>query len=448
MMQRHSLPSDVRDTLTRLAQTGDREAPTVFAGRQDEFALLDKVVQGVRRGGVGRTIVIQGVPGAGKTALSNEYAIRLLDGDIDAKQLVVPVLLDPSVLDSPPAAIIEEIDLALREFTSPDNLARRMRHVTGGALLTVNALFALFTKKDFNSFRSSARAPDSLPIALDNYASFRLGEREKTIVLLVDEAQNLADTPRVRNHLGVLNREIKGRTKVLLACFGLNNTVDRLRDLGLSRLANGHVREIGVLSDDEARQSVTGTIESVFARFTFDDDQRSRWINEAAKVILAQSANFPHHMANGCRALAEIVLDEGIGAEPPTEKLREQCLRHKREYYDVRLRAWDDHTIALAHAFNNDGDGWTPAEDVKKVLMASDNHGDAVSAKVASKILRGLCAHGFVENQAGAYRPVLPSLLTHFEEFRQTHSPSTVVVKAVLAAVNDCKRDKNRTHLD
>ena len=102
------LPPAVRDTLTKLVQTSDREPPAVFAGRQDEFALLDNVVQGVQRGGLGRTVAIQGVPGAGKTALANEYAARLLAADGNAEHPVVPVLLDSSALDSSPASIVED----------------------------------------------------------------------------------------------------------------------------------------------------------------------------------------------------------------------------------------------------------------------------------------------------------------------------------------------------
>lgn len=99
------LPPAVRDTLTKLVQTSDREPPAVFAGRQDEFALLDNVVQGVQSG---RTVAIQGVPGAGKTALANEYAARLLAADGNAEHPVVPVLLDSSALDSSPASIVED----------------------------------------------------------------------------------------------------------------------------------------------------------------------------------------------------------------------------------------------------------------------------------------------------------------------------------------------------
>ena len=40
-MPDHALPSDVRASLARLAEMGDRAHPMFFAGRDEEFALLD-----------------------------------------------------------------------------------------------------------------------------------------------------------------------------------------------------------------------------------------------------------------------------------------------------------------------------------------------------------------------------------------------------------------------
>lgn len=84
---------DLRESLTRLAETSDRVSPTVFVGRDDENDLLDTAVRAVRRGEVGRTVVVSGVPGAGKTALLKEYATRLVGAEKDDDGPVVPVPL-------------------------------------------------------------------------------------------------------------------------------------------------------------------------------------------------------------------------------------------------------------------------------------------------------------------------------------------------------------------
>ena len=436
MIEARELPPAARAALSRLANSSDRASPTVFAGREREFALLNQAVKGVQRGESGHTVVVQGVPGSGKTALLHEYAIRLLAANADAGRPVIPVPLQSAIMNAPPAAIVEEIDRRFRELGASNNWRRRMNHAVSGASLIGSALFAAFARKDINDFRPSSRSPNSLAIALEDYVAFRFDRRESTIVLLVDEAQNLHDTIQVRDYLEVLHAGITGNTQVLLACFGLESTTARLRELGLSRLATGHVRSIGTLSSEEAKQAVAGTVETAFADVQFDEALRSSWIGAAVDTILAESGDFPHHLTNGCAALAELALREGVGDAPPANRLRDRCREHKREYYDARLHTWANHMTALAYAFGVERNGWTKVGDIKRAIMAADEFGDPVEAKAASKAIRELRAHGYVEVGQGACRPVLPSLAAHFRELRRVSSSDNEVVRAVRAALS------------
>lgn len=434
------LPSSVRETLARLATTADRTSPAVFAGRDSEFGLLDSAAQRVAEGQRGHTVVIEGVPGAGKTALLDEYAARLMAADAKTPHPIVPVPLRPGDLDNPPGAIVQEVARQFSEFEASKEWERSVNRIIGGASLVANTLFAHFTKKSFNEFQPSARAPNSLPVALDEYVSSRLGRRDSTILLLVDEAQNLNDTPHVRHNLDALHGGVHGRAQAMLACFGLTNTADRLRELGLSRLARGHVRTIGPLSAEDAKHTVTGTLELALADYTFDNGSgdetvRAQWIGTAADAILADSANFPHHLANGCHALAEVLLRDGVGDAPPVEELRGLCRDHRREYYDARLRPWFDHTVALAHAFGREAGAWTPYSDVKRALIAADNTGDPVDARDASRLVKELRACGYIEGKAGACRPALPSLATHFKEVLCGLAHDDEVAQAIRSAL-------------
>ena len=307
MAMANQMPVDVRRSLERLAEAGDRSAPVVFAGREDEFALLERAIRGVHNGEEGHTVVIQGVPGAGKTALLGEFAARLLARGADERNPVIPVRLAATAMDSKPAAIVEEIDSAFRDLNASDWWRRAVDKATDGAHFLGNALFAAATRKPLSEFTVASRAPDSLNLVLNDYASLRLGRRG-TIALLVDEAQNLPDTPTVRRHLEALHVRGTGGSSVMLACFGLGNTVERLADLGLSRLATGHVRTVGALSGEDAREVVAGTLDVVFAQHTFadgplDEQAREQWIGVATDAIVGESGGFPHHLTNGCRAL-------------------------------------------------------------------------------------------------------------------------------------------------
>ena len=440
MMPGNHLSSTVRDALARLATTADRTSPAVFAGRNDEFRLLDGAAQRVAEGQRGHTVVIEGVPGAGKTALLDEYAARLMAADAKASRPVVPVPLRPGDLDNPPGAIIQEVARQFSEFEASKEWGRSVNRIVGGASLVANTLFAHFTRKAFAEFKPSARAPNSLPVALDEYVSSRLGRRDSTVLLLVDEAQNLSDTPHVRHNLDALHGGVRGRAQVMLACFGLTNTADRLRELGLSRLARGHLRTIGPLSAEDAKHTVQGTLELALADHPFDHgsiDRMAQWIGAAVDAILAESGNFPHHLANGCHALAEILLNEGIGDVPPVEKLRGLCRDHKREYYEARLRPWFDHTVALAHAFGRDPGAWTPYSDVKRALIASDNTGERVDASEASRIVKELRTCGYIEGNGGSCRPALPSLADHFKDMLRELAPDDEVAQTIRSALPD-----------
>ena len=100
----------LRSSLTRLARAGDRVSPSVFAGQEDEFELLHDALWAVRHGEVGRTVAISGVPGAGKTALMNDYANRLLASAGDGDGPVVPVRLRSADINLPPAGLMQAMD--------------------------------------------------------------------------------------------------------------------------------------------------------------------------------------------------------------------------------------------------------------------------------------------------------------------------------------------------
>ena len=437
----------LRSSLTSLAKTGDRVSPSVFAGRDDEFELLDDALLAVRRGEVGRTVVVSGVPGVGKTALMNEYANRLMASEAagdGGDGPVIPVPLRSGDINAPPAGLMQAMDrqfVALGPSRSWRGAANRF---SAKASWLGNALTAIATKKNIHEFRRSAQAPDSLDTALAEYAATRFGVKSSTFVLLVDEAQNIPNTDRVKAHLEAMHLGIGGSTKVQLVCFGLGNTVKHLAELGLSRLASGHARSISALSDAAARTVVEGTVGNALTAHAFDERERGSgcgsahetWIDTAANVILSESSNFPHHLANGCHALARIVLKNGIGPTPPVAELRAECRRHKRDYYDARLLPWEDHATALANAFA-DAD-WTPVDDVMRVLVAADEYGASVRWEKANAMLKALRTHGYVEFHAQSCRPALPSLASHFAALRREMDPRSQSVRAIQQAKAEC----------
>ena len=403
-----------------MAEASDRASPVVFGGRDGEFDLLDRAVRGTQRGEAGHTVVVKGVPGAGKTALLNEYADRLLRAEDEHDRVVVPVPMQAGDLDAPPEALVRLVDDEFKKVNESSKWRSRVDQWSGRAALVGNMVFAAATKRRFGEFLPSARAAHSIKAALDDYMAFKLDDRPCTVVLLVDEAQNLNGTNMVKRHLQALHGGIGGRTQVLLACFGLGNTDERLADLGLSRLATDHVTTISVLDKDAAKDVVKGTVAHMVSdhRFAdaFDEQVRREWIGKASAPILSEGADFPHHLANGCRALAAILLRDGIGDEPPVTDIASESGRHKRSYYEARLRKWSNHTTALACAFEKPDRGSTRTSRVKRALSTFDNDGDVVAGATASAMVKELRAHGYIESNGAFCRPALPSMASHFRQ--------------------------------
>ena len=311
--------------------------------------------------------------------------------------------------------------------------------------IAVNVLVASMTKKPFKDFTPASSAPDSFDLALNEYATFRFGAKKATFLLLLDEAQNILDTPRARSYLSTLHMGMDG-VKVALACFGLADTTKRLDELGLSRLASGHVRTLGMLSNDESERTVRKTLERGLAKFTFhygpfDEDERTKWIGTATNAILEASANFPHHLANGCKALGRILLHDGVLREPPVDRLQEMCSERRREYYDARLESWSNHKTALAYGFGTSGNSCRAnVEDVEKALMAVDEYGKPVPPEEASSVVLGLHDKGLIEVKGGECRLVVPSMATYFREIRSDDTKP--IVKTLQAALSTSNQQR------
>ena len=176
--------------------------------------------------------------------------------------------------------------------------------------------------------------------------------------------------------------------------------------------------------------------------------QRKEWIGKATATVLAESADFPHHLTNGCCALAEALLRDGIADEPPTDAVVAECWRHKREYYEARLRKWSAHTTALAHAFDGSRNGWTRIEDAVDVLATVDNRGEPVERGTALAVFDELCAEGYVVQQETDCKPALPSMATHLAEKRMAADPHSKAMKAIrplLDARAERRRAQSRT---
>ena len=103
------------DAMRHYIEQGERDAPVAFVGRDYILKDLMAGVEATSRGAKGMTRVVQGVPGAGKTAVCDEFIRRNQNQEISwrgksgrkHKAALFCVNLDPADLNVPPLTFVQ-----------------------------------------------------------------------------------------------------------------------------------------------------------------------------------------------------------------------------------------------------------------------------------------------------------------------------------------------------
>ena len=425
------MPDHIEAALRDYDRRRDRATPPVFVGRAEELAFLHQTVAAAKSGAEGITAVVQGVPGAGKSALCSQFEqeARAASGD-DAP--VVVVAKDCRFFDLTPVSMAKELaadvparmDL-LRRLPGFEKTEDHVRQAIGVA----SVLLKRGSSLDLAMQAMSLDESSSLGTTLDTFAE-KMWPAGITLVLSIDEMQSMEDTFLVRRNL----REIHGkrfRTNIAIVGFGLQDTAARLRRLGLSRLGSHQVETLGCMSRADASLLVDETFDHL--RLTSEDkdwrgyanalgfgaDDWTSWRNSARAMILEESVDFPHHLVNGIRAVCRIAL-AGVGhlGEEQLASLRQQCRESKKAYYNARLEPLANHTMALAAALHKaNAAGEVDAAVVLNALEESDNNGRRTDDNRATEVLNGLLGSGLLTSRGTTMVGVeIPSLTRYLAD--------------------------------
>ena len=283
------------DALQDYAERSDRQHALFFVGRESEIAMVERhcarSLRSIRVGEVfaGATILFQGAPGAGKSALLAELGRRWTarDAPVDAPR---PVLIPWNMLGSEEdvaRAILQAVEPKLeaetRQVRSRDVSGRAGLPVLGGEVRTGS------------SISPAAMTFDRLAGAL------RTVSWRRPLCLMVDEIQNV--DPAARNVLSQLHLG-EHRLPIVPVFAGLGSSAEALQRCGLSRLSAGSVRDIGALAPAEAREAVERMLEAYRVDPCDNDRDWPGWLAEI-------SEGWPQHLHNGMRALATGLTDAG-----------------------------------------------------------------------------------------------------------------------------------------
>ena len=333
----------------------DREAPVYFAGR---LAELDKILTRAAKGLSGNTIIVQGAPGAGKTSLLREAARRFEAAGGRALFYGSPWSKGAE------GGVIQDIALAALDVEADVFATTRTSAVSARG--TVGAVGGTVTK--------SAQSP---PIAVPHWTDFarRFADRApdcRPVLILADESQNFADDA------GELVQALHTQAEfpITLACGGLSDTLNRLREIGISRVGGDSILRIGALTKEEATDAIqhamSWSLEQCMApRIRHTAAQVEHWAEFLANASLGWPQHLASYLVGAWRALAEAErLD--LGAQSNLDAAVAYGDRLCAAYYEGRVAAaqTDPAVILAAHrALQN---GPEEGDDLARVADAVD----------------------------------------------------------------------------
>ena len=319
--------------LRAFALEDDRLPPPAFVGRQDIIADIEHAVALAAAGGDavrGRTRLVFGAPGAGKTALLSELArrwrARAADGDTNAP---VPIDCEPRELTSP-VAFAEAILSALVP-DAPYDVAKSTTTEGGGGVPGVAGLSVSRTT-------SVPSLVDSVQAGRTPWAAIREATQPerlaRPVVLLVDEVQNMPGDPGGDGRAHLLTELHGGRhgLPIMVVLGGLGDSKQIMARRGISRFARDAVHSLPPLTDAESGEAV----ERFLARHRIagGGEAKALW-----RRRIAEACNgWPQHLHNYLCGAAQALADAGGDAEQADlDAALSAGDDWRRQYYDARL---------------------------------------------------------------------------------------------------------------
>lgn len=352
-----------------------------FVGRREELATFRRLRQLASARAAPQLVVIQAPPGAGKSALLWEAA----QAAESERALVIEIR--PAVLDR-----AEELRHAVLSQLSLRDLWRNLLPkwkfgISAGAEATVSA---------------GGRGRPAVGALVDGLAAVSRrsgpsGGGPSSIVILLDEAQKLADRDptTVEVLLDALRNREGLRTVTILA--GLPDTMDALRSPSLARADRD--LSLGALQREESVE--------LLERWLRENGFRAE-SRDLLDRIAEHAQDWPEHLVHHITAMVEATAENGgLVDDMVAERTDAAAIAPMERYYDQRLRVLQDRPAgdhealtALAVAAGRQG-GRLSARTVARVVEAAGAGDD----------LRLVLRHaGVLVPDGGRSRFAIPSL--------------------------------------
>ena len=315
-----------------------------FCGRDAEFEVFKRAANSLRRGNVGGgSMVFQGAPGAGKTALMQE-CMEAVRRHSTPEEPWAAVRSAPSSLWAPADMVSDLIDAAEAESR---RLSRLASSKNAQKLEKLTDLGKSFIKElSERGFTVAGLSVGGKPDAEKRLDSEMTAARLFSIaapllenvrfVVFVDEAQNAPVEPTTQQVMSCLHLDPQG-ISLVAAFFGLSDTKAVLARCGLSRLADERVVNLEPLSVEDSKRSFRRMLK---AYYSGTQKEQALWADALAEL----SQGWPQHINRVGVAAGRVVranggtLKEGLLAEAV-----ERGAERKNAYYDARIDSGSYH---------------------------------------------------------------------------------------------------------
>ena len=330
MFKKKPTPKEKNQALQNFADCKDRGTAKYFVGRTEIIKnITGNLQQCIQNQGEvsdnwsDQTTLLQGAPGAGKSALLRHLE-TLLPKTIKSKQPVQICILDPEDLEKE-SSWQKKIAEALKPGSSIKMETTESTQIQGGVnagpvqagrnttrqaqILTWDQLLTRY-KKDPTSFHP--------------------------VVLMIDEIQNIRE-PWQSTIAKKLEYFHKGTDQlpVFPVYGGLSYSHDKLKIIGLSRLSLDRVTTLPGLSNQECQSAVIQFLEDPEFGIQCNETDKEYWQH----TIAEQSSGWPQHLTICLKALAgEIAKDPSRMTEnTDPKKVLKKIHENKEKYYQDRL---------------------------------------------------------------------------------------------------------------
>ncbi len=329
-------PAEPLPLETWLRRTDRSEAgrEPFFRGRDAEYGVYRSAVTSLDEGMIGGgTMVFQGAPGAGKSALMAE-CMEAVRRHSTPKDPWVAVAMNPGALRYPDRVVREMVDAANAESARlREQASGGISRVLGNLLERGRQTLREIPDRDISvgGVSWSGREREVSASGVFSHAAPLL--KRFHIVVCVDEAQNTPVAGMTRDALDCLHRDSRG-IPLVAAFFGLSDTQQVLRQCGLSRFASGRVVTLERLPAGDAASAIRSVFDAY--GFTGAPANREAWVSRLAEL----SQGWPQHINRVAVAAARVIRDNGGRIDSGhLDEAMAAAEEYKREYYAGRLAA-------------------------------------------------------------------------------------------------------------